>query len=69
MCILLLFLSLVAQTEIVLIVHSQEYEEMLEQQKMLYDSKLEQLDQLHQQKQVSLVRSRSVLCQNLHVHA
>ena len=54
---------------------------MLEQQKMLYDSKLEQLDQLHQQKQVSLVRNgqscqkqvtlvrnRSVLCQNLHVH-
>ena len=30
---------------------------MLEQQKMLYDSKLEQLDQLHQQKQVSLVRN------------
>ena len=42
----------------------QEYEELLEQQKILYDSKLEQLDQLHQQKQVSLVSELVKLMSN-----
>ena len=38
---------------IIVIYFSQEYEETLEQQKALYNSKLEKLEQLHQQKQVT----------------